>query len=60
VLSFIELDIVQAILDPYREGVDFGLEVHFPEDGLPVRIRPLLVEPSDIHNFAHQIYAQGA
>lgn len=42
------LDIVQAISDPYREAADFGLEVEFPEDGLPVRRAPLLQEPGDL------------
>jgi len=42
------LDLVQAISDPYREAADLGLEVEFPPDGLPIRKRPLVVEPSDI------------
>jgi MtaA/CmuA family methyltransferase len=42
------LDIVQAISDPYREAVDFGLEVEFPEDNLPMRRAPLLAEPADL------------
>jgi uroporphyrinogen-III decarboxylase len=41
-----ELDIVQVISDPYREAADYGLEVEFPEDGLPLRKRPLLTEPA--------------
>jgi MtaA/CmuA family methyltransferase len=43
-----ELDIVQAISDPYREAADFGLEVEFPADNLPINRKPLLVEPEDI------------
>jgi MtaA/CmuA family methyltransferase len=43
-----ELDLVQTISDPYREAVDFGLTVEFPEDGLPMRRKPLLVEPGDL------------
>lgn len=43
-----DLDIVQAISDPYREAADFGLEVEFPEDGLPLNITPLLSGPSDL------------
>jgi len=43
-----ELDILQTISDPYREGADFGLEVDFPEDGLPLRKAPILVEPGDL------------
>jgi MtaA/CmuA family methyltransferase len=42
------LDIVQAISDPYREAADFGLEVEFPEDNLPVNRKPLLLNPEDI------------
>ena len=48
VLADFELDIVQAISDPYREAADFGLLVEFPEDGLPVAREPLLVEPADL------------
>ena len=43
-----ELDIVQAISDPFREAADFGLEVEFPVDNLPINRKPLLVEPGDI------------
>ncbi len=42
------LDIVQAISDPYREAADFGLQVEFPEDWLPIRTAPLLADPSDL------------
>jgi len=48
VLRDFDLDIVQAISDPYREAVDFGLQVDFPEDGLPVSRKPLLEQPSDL------------
>ena len=40
-----EVDILQAISDPYREAAGFGLQVEFPEDGLPVSRTPLLQEP---------------
>lgn len=43
-----DLDIVQAISDPYREAVDLGAEVLFPTDGLPVRQAPLLTVPQDL------------
>ncbi len=43
-----DLDIVQAISDPFREASDFGLEVEFPADNLPINRKPLLVEPEDI------------
>lgn len=42
------LDIVQAISDPFREAADFGLEVEFPTDNLPINRKPLLVAPEDI------------
>ncbi len=42
------LDIVQAISDPYREAADLGLEVVFPEDDLPLAVRPLLADPADL------------
>jgi uroporphyrinogen decarboxylase len=42
------VDIVQAISDPYREAVDFGLEVEFPHDGLPLSKTPLLRNPEDL------------
>lgn len=43
-----DLDIVQAISDPYREAADFGLEVEFPEDDLPLNTTPLLSGPEDM------------
>ena len=42
------LDILQAISDPYREAVDFGLEVEFPHDNLPMNRKPLIAEPDDL------------
>lgn len=48
VLSDFSLDIVQAISDPYREAADFGLAVEFPEDGLPISLKPLITEPDDL------------
>lgn len=49
VLEAFELDIVQAISDPYREAYDFGAEILFPDDGLPVCRKPLIAEPSDLN-----------
>ena len=43
-----DLDIVQAISDPYRETADFGAEIIFPEDGLPISKTTLLAEPEDL------------
>ena len=42
------LDLLQAISDPYREAADFGLEVEFPHDTLPMNHTPLIVEPDDL------------
>lgn len=47
VLDAFDLDIVQAISDPYREAADLGLEVDWPEDALPVRRAVLLQTPED-------------
>lgn len=49
VLEDFELDIVQAISDPYREAADFGLEVEFPADHIPINRKPLLLETEDIN-----------
>jgi MtaA/CmuA family methyltransferase len=43
-----DLDILQAISDPYREAADCGLAVAFPDDGLPIWKGPLLAEPADL------------
>jgi MtaA/CmuA family methyltransferase len=48
VLHDFDLDILQAISDPYREAADFGLQVSFPPDGLPLSQVPLLVETGDL------------
>lgn len=45
-----QLDILQVISDPYREAADFGLQVFFPEDDLPVAKEPLLKAPSDLQH----------
>ncbi|RPI01278.1 MAG: uroporphyrinogen decarboxylase [Calditrichaeota bacterium] len=42
------VDIAQAISDPFREASDLGLNVHFPEDGLPLNTTPLVREMSDL------------
>jgi uroporphyrinogen decarboxylase len=47
VLEAFDLDIVQAISDPYREASDLGLEVEWPEDSLPVRRAIRLQTPED-------------
>ena len=43
-----ELDILQAISDPYREAADFGAHIEFPDDGLPLCAVPLLAEARDL------------
>ncbi len=52
VASDFDLDIVQAISDPYREAADLGLDVEFPDDGLPVNRQPLLATPDDLKRLA--------
>lgn len=49
-LERFDLDIVQAISDPYREAADLGAEVSFPEDGLPILETPPLQTPADLAN----------
>ncbi len=45
-----DVDIVQAISDPYREAHDFGAIIDFPENGLPVSKIPLLDSPEKLKN----------
>lgn len=45
-----EVDVMQAISDPYREAFDFGARIEFPHDGLPVSVRPLVDEPEKLKN----------
>jgi len=54
-----QLDIVQAISDPYREAADAGLEVEFPEDGLPLNKKPLLAVPEDLGRLKFPAPAMG-
>jgi len=44
VMEAFELDIVQAISDPYREAADLGAKIEFPRNGLPICKEPLLKE----------------
>lgn len=48
VLQDFDLDIVQAISDPYREAADAGLVVEFPKDNLPLSKVPLITEPEEL------------
>ncbi len=43
-----DIDLVQAISDPYREAAGFGAEIEFPHDGLPISKKPLLADPQDL------------
>jgi MtaA/CmuA family methyltransferase len=47
-VSEFDVDILQAISDPYRETADFGAEIAFPPDGLPVCRNPLLGDEADL------------
>lgn len=49
VMQEFELDIVQAISDPYREAADTGLEVEFPADNLPLSKKPLITQPEQLN-----------
>jgi MtaA/CmuA family methyltransferase len=48
VLRDFELDIVQAISDPYREACDMGLTVEFPYDKMPMHRSLLIQDPEDV------------
>ena len=52
-LNDFHLDLVQAVSDPYREVAGFGPAVEFPEDALPIRPTPLVIEPEDINNLPY-------
>ncbi len=43
-----EVDVLQAISDPYREAHDLGAKIEFPEDGLPFCPQPPLAEQVDL------------
>ncbi|MHB1319621.1 MAG: uroporphyrinogen decarboxylase family protein [Anaerolineae bacterium] len=47
-LEAFDLDIVQTISDPYREAADFGMEITFPEDSLPLGLTLPLLDPARI------------
>ena len=53
------IDLVQAISDPYREAHDFGAAIEFPYDGLPLCHRPLLADPGDLHKLVKPDPATG-
>lgn len=47
-IELFDLDIVQAISDPYREAADLGAAIAFPEDGLPILKTPPLQTTGDL------------
>lgn len=47
-LEAFDLDIVQTISDPYREAADFGMQIVFPEDNLPLGVELPLLDPAYI------------
>ena len=55
VIDGLQLDLAQCISDPYREAYDLGLEVNFPEDGLPMRVRPLIENLEDLSRLQKRI-----
>lgn len=48
VIDEFQIDVAQVISDPYRECHDFGAEIDFPEDDLPLCRTPLLAELDDM------------
>jgi MtaA/CmuA family methyltransferase len=42
------VDIYQAISDPYRETSDLGAQIEFPEDALPLCLAPLVQGGEDV------------
>ena len=48
VQEMFDLDILQAISDPYREAADFGAHIEFPNDSLPLCAVPLLTESQNL------------
>lgn len=43
-----QLDLLDAISDPFRETTDYGSQVLFPDDDLPVLVQPRLIDPADL------------
>ena len=55
-----DTDIAQAISDPYRECHDFGAEIEFPPDDLPLCRTPLLAELDDIKRCSRPAPTRGS
>ncbi len=53
------IDLVQAISDPYRETHDFGAAIEFPYDNLPLCHKPLLADPDDLRKLVKPDPATG-
>lgn len=60
VMKEFDLDIVQAISDPYREAADTGLEVEFPADNLPLSKKPLILNPDDLSRLHFPVHEFGS
>ena len=45
VMDAFDIDIAQAISDPFREAADFGAEIEFPYDDLPIAVTPAARRP---------------
>jgi MtaA/CmuA family methyltransferase len=54
-----DLDILQAISDPYRETYDLGAEIEFPDDGLPLSKVPLVASWDDLAKLPRPGFAFG-
>ena len=48
VINDFDIDIAQAISDPFRETHDFGAAIEFPPDDLPISTVPLLADPDHL------------
>jgi MtaA/CmuA family methyltransferase len=51
-LEDFDIDLVQAISDPFRETADFGAEIEFPDDDLPLSLVPLLQDYDDLRTLS--------
>jgi MtaA/CmuA family methyltransferase len=48
VINDFDIDIAQAISDPFRETHDFGAAIEFPPDDLPISTASLLADPDNL------------
>ena len=59
VIDDFQIDIAQAISDPYRECDDFGAAIDYPENDLPLCRKHLLAELDDIKKLPRPTAATG-